>query len=265
MRQAAAAHQQLYGRMAASEEEEAEEAEQERLNVALFATQCVEDLGLFFDRYVTVAENKEEKKKKKKKVQKVNQKKKQPQKVASCSGTDAIRSRSSNKDNLMTIVRSAHENKTTKRELWSADTELFLWNIPAKLKDHYERHLSALVPLHPSVLQEDNIRFALLGTNPYLPSERMKDLPLMFNVNAAMACGMHAANNPLNFCCSLNSFWLYLVRCVGAASRLLGDKQREMEFMMRARHHLEHLFDSNHMKVAEGLVCMAYYSFCQVR
>ncbi len=49
-----------------------------------------------------------------------------------------------------------------------------------------------------------------------------------------------------------------------AASKLVGDKQREVEFMMRARHHLEDLFDSSHMEVAEGLVGMAYYSFSQV-
>ncbi len=184
---AAAAHQQLSDRMAASEEEA--EAEQERLDVALFATQCVEDVGLSFDRYATtVAENKQ-----KEKVQKVKRKKKQPQKVASCSGKDA-----SNKDKLMTI-RSAHENKTSERGLLNADTELSLWNILANLKDHYEKHLSALVPLHPSVLHEDNIRSALLGTNAYLPSERMKDLPLLFSVNAAMACGTHATNNPSTF------------------------------------------------------------------
>ncbi len=49
-----------------------------------------------------------------------------------------------------------------------------------------------------------------------------------------------------------------------AAAKLVGNKQREVEFMMRARHHLEYLFDSSHMEVAEGLMCMAYYSYCQV-
>ncbi len=58
---------------------------------------------------------------------------------------------------------------------------------------------------------------------------------------------------------------LYLtLSAVLAASKLVGDKQREVEFMMRARHHLEYLFDSTHIEVAEGLVCMAYYSFSQV-
>ncbi len=50
-----------------------------------------------------------------------------------------------------------------------------------------------------------------------------------------------------------------------AASTLVGDKQRGVEFVMRARHLLEYLFDSSNMEVAEGLMCMAYYSYSQVR
>ncbi len=48
------------------------------------------------------------------------------------------------------------------------------------------------------------------------------------------------------------------------ASQLVGDKQREVEFMMRARHLLDYLFDCSLMEVAEGLVCMAYLSFSRV-
>ncbi len=135
---------------AASKEEEEEE---KWLKVALFATQCTEDMGLSSDRY-----NKG--------------RKKRPQRIAPYS---------SNKDKLTLITC---ENKR-KRDLWNADAELIMWNNLSFLVGHFERHLWMLVPLHPSVLQEDNVRFALMGQQ----SERMEDFPLLFNVNVAMACG----------------------------------------------------------------------------
>ncbi len=61
-----------------------------------------------------------------------------------------------------------------------------------------------------------------------------------------------------------STFFILSLWMLWAASKLVGDKQREVEFMMRARHHLEYLFDSTHMEVAEGLMCMAYYSLSQV-
>ncbi len=140
--------------MRAASRKEEEEEEEKWLNVALFATQCVEKeaVGLSSDRY----NNK-------------GRKKKQPH--------------SSNKDKLTMI---AYEGKR-KRDLWNADAELILWNNISVLIGHFERNLWMLVPLHPSVLQEDNVRFALMGQQ----SERMEDCPLLFNVNVAMACGTY--------------------------------------------------------------------------
>ncbi len=135
--------------------EEEEDEEEKWLNVASFATQCVEDVGLSSDRYNRAPHGK----------------KKRPQRVAPSGGS---------KDKLTMV---ACENKR-KRDLWNADSALILWNNISVLVGHFERYLWVLVPLHPSVLQEDNVRFALMGQQ----SERMEDFPLLFNVNVAMAC-----------------------------------------------------------------------------
>ncbi len=146
--------------------------EEEELNVVLFATQCVEDVGLSSDRYNHTP----------------HRKKKRPRRIAPFSA--------SKKDKP---TRIAHQNKR-KRGLWNADGELILWNNISVLVGNFERHLWVLVPLHPSVLQEDNIRFALMGQQ----SESMEDFPLMFNVNVAMACG--TSFNTLAFSLSLLLF-----------------------------------------------------------
>ncbi len=78
-------------------------------------------------------------------------------------------------------------------------------------------------------------------------------------ITSSLLCAEHCSPQLLLlYGCSLG------VCCVWAASQLVGDKQREVEFVMRARHHMEYLFDSSHMEVAEGLMCMAYYSLSQV-
>ncbi len=214
-----------------------EEEEEQLLNVVLFATRCVEEVSLSSDRYNHTPHRK---------------KKKQQQRIAPYSG-------SSNNNKLTGITYQSRR----KRGLWNADGELILWNNISVLVGNFERHLWVLVPLHPSVFQEDNIKFALMGQQ----SERMDDFPLMFNVNVAMACGTSLQHTSLlsllltffatsdsSHCCM---WW-------GAALKLVGNEEREVEFMMRARHHLEYLFDSSHIEVAEGLMCMAYYSLCQV-
>ncbi len=221
----------------------AREEEENWLSVALFATQCVEKVGLSSARYNHTHPH---------------GKKKRPQRITSSRGSD--------KNKLMMI---AYENKR-KRDLWNADAELIMWNNLSVLVGHFERHLWMLVPLHPSVLQEDNVRFALMGEQ----SERMEDFPLLFNVNVAMACGTYIqdyspfTHSALPLLCSLCSlFFAHFSSPLvvgGTAMKLVGHKQREEEFMMRARHQLEYLFDSSHIAIAEGLLCMAYYSFCQV-
>ncbi len=181
---------------AASKKEE--EEEEKWLNVALFATQCVEKevVGLSSDRY------------------NYRGKKKRPQRIASSSG-------GSNENKLMMI---ACENKR-KRDLWNADAELILWNNISVLVGHFERHLWALVPLHPSVLQEDNVRFALMGQQ----SERTEDCPLLFNVNVAMACGICPILSALSI--SLLSFfadfWSPLVIVLWGHSDEAGGAQAE--------------------------------------
>ncbi len=216
---------------AASEEEE----EEKWLDVALFATQYVEKVGLSSDCHNHTHPH---------------GKKKRAQMIAPYGGRR-------DKDKLTLI---ACENKR-KGDLWNADAGLILWNNISVLVGHFERHLWPLVPLHPSVLQEDNVRFALMGQK----SERMEDFPLLFNVNVAMACCKLPSARSLHPFSLISNFWSPLiVVCMGAAMKLVGNKQREVEFMMRARHQLEYLFDSSHIEIAEGLLCMAYYSFCQV-
>ncbi len=210
------------------------EEEEKLLSVALFATQCVEDVGLSSDSHNHSAHP--------------HGKKKRPQRIAPSGG-------SSDKDKLTLITC---ENKR-KRGLWNADAGLILWNNISVLVGHFERHLWPLVPLHPSALQEDNVRFALMGQQ----SERTEDFALLFNVNVAMACGILPSARFPSLLSYFADLWSPLV-VVGAAMKLVGNKQREVEFMMRARHHLEYLFDSSHIEIAEGLLCMAYYSFCQV-
>ncbi len=147
------------------------------LNTALFATQAVEKVGLSFDRYKNP-----------------HQRKQQPQRTAAAAsgggggGMDSRSNKNNNKGQLMAMI--TYENKR-KRGLWNSDTELAMWNTLSNLIGHFERHLWVLVPLHPSVLHEDSIRFALLGQ----PSERVEDFPLLFNVNVAMACGTYHFQN----------------------------------------------------------------------
>ncbi len=180
---------------------DASEAEEEWLQVALFATQCVEEAGLSFDRYTDLTEqSKTEKKKKKKKKKKEGkvcsdkqQRKQQPERAATTQVHAAVRyerdTRSSDKDKQLMVAPS---NKR-KIGLWSADTGLTMWNNLANLIKHFERHLWVIVPLRPSVLHEDSIRLALLGQ----PSERaIEDSPLLFNVNVAMACGTYMHTHP---------------------------------------------------------------------
>ncbi len=163
-----------YREAAASEEEKGKRAtlyqilaeeEEKWLNVALFATQCVEDTGISSDRHTHTD--------KKKKT------KKQPQRIV------AAHIRSYNKDQLM-ISHHENNNKRKRGNLCNADTGLSLWSNISVLVGNFEKHLWVLLPLHPSVLHEDNIRFVLMGQ----PERKgMEDLPLMFNVNVAMACG----------------------------------------------------------------------------
>ncbi len=262
---------------------EEEEEEEDSLKAALFATQCVEEVGLFCDRYSAQAKRTEATKMKTQKNKKKSEKKgKRPQKAAAatralCNAragaerTKMMEEIKNNRTNKLMVATYEHNKNygRRKRGLWNADTELSLWTNLANLVGQYERHLSVLVPLHPSVLHEDNIRFALMSQ----PSERIEDFPLLFNVNVAMACGIYflqrsSPSLSLILQDSTSGWWTisnttpHVASIV--ASQLVGNKQREVEFMMRARHHLEYLFDSSHMEVAEGLVCMAYYSFCQV-
>ncbi len=249
-----------YREAAASEEEKderatlcqivaKEEEEEKWLSVALFATQCVEGTGVSSDRHTNTH------KKKKKKM-------KQPQRIVA-----ADSSRSYNKDQLM-ISYHENNNKRKRGNLCNADTGLSLWSNISVLVGNFEKHLWVLLPLHPSVLHEDNIRFALMGQE----SKGVEDLPLMFNVNVAMACGTFSILiyiyiyilAPSSFS-ALSYFTAFgILSSLHVASKVVGDKQREVEFMMRARHHLEYLFDSSQMEVAEGLICMAYHSFCLV-
>ncbi len=101
-------------RHAAREEEEEEE---NWLNVASFATQCVEQVGLSSDCYNRPAHGK----------------KKRPQRIAPSGGSD--------KDKL---TMKAFEDKR-KRHLWNADGELILWNNISVLVGHFERYLWVLV------------------------------------------------------------------------------------------------------------------------
>ncbi len=220
----------------------AEDEEEEKwLNVALFATQCVlEYTGVSSDRHTHTH------KKKKKKM-------KQPQKIV------AAYSRSYNNDQL-TISYHENNNKRKRGNLGNADTGLSLWSNISVLVGNFEKHLWVLLPLHPSVLHEDNIRFALMGQPE---SKGMEDYPLLFNVNVAMACGT-LSKYFLQVPSLLSYLPGYIFIFLYIASKVVGDKQREVEFMMRARHHLEYLFDSSQMEVAEGLICMAYHSFCLV-
>ncbi len=159
--------------------------EEEWLNVALFATQSVENAGLSSDNHSNHIH------KMKKKLQRV---------LAAYSRKDTTR-RSNNKDN-----RLIYENKR-KRALWNADTGLALWNNVSSFILHFERHLWVLVPLPPSVLQEDSVRFALMGQ----PSERAEDFPLLFNVNVAMACGtVQMLHTTLNKCLVLSLLLLLI-------------------------------------------------------
>ncbi len=158
-----------------------EEEDEKWLNVALFATQCVEKVGLSSDRYNHTHPH---------------GKKKRPQRIAP---SGELRS---DKDQLALI---AYEDKR-KRHLWNADAGLILWNNISVLVGQFERHLWALVPLHPSALQEDNVRFALMGQQ----SERTEDFPLFFNVNVAMACGIHyspSAHSPFAYFWRVLSLW----------------------------------------------------------
>ncbi len=159
---------------------EGEKEEEEKwLSVALFATQCVEKVGLSSDCHNHTHPH---------------GKKKQPQRIAP----------SKDKDQLTLI---AYENKG-KRDLWNADAGLIMWNNISVLVGHFERHLWALVPLHPSALQEDNVRFALMGQQ----SERVEDFPLFFNVNVAMACGTYyspSAHLPLSLTFGVLSLWCW--------------------------------------------------------
>ncbi len=186
--------------MASSAEEE--EEEEDSLKVALFATQCVEEVGLIFDRYSALTHRTEATKMKtqKKKTKKNEKKGEQPQKAAAATralcnaraGAKSTKLKEEIKNNRRNkpMVATYEHNKNycrRRRGLWNADTELCLWTNLANLVGQYERHLSVLVPLHPSVLHEDNIRFALMSQ----PSERIEDFPLLFNVNVAMACGTY--------------------------------------------------------------------------
>ncbi len=178
--------------MASSEEEEKEE--EDSLNVALFATRCVEEVGLFFHRYLTQrAKTKKKQKKRRRRKKKKNEKQgKQPRKAADATRVSAAvcNARAGTKGKKMEAAGeyNKHSFCRRKRGLWNADTELCLWTDLVNLIGQYERHLSVLVPLHPSVLHEDSIRFALLGQ----PSERIEDFPLLFNVHVAMACGTYS-------------------------------------------------------------------------
>ncbi len=169
--------------MSSADEVTTNKEEEDSLDAALFATECVERAGLSFDRY-TQSEKKQ--KKKKKKIKKMAQGPQKPT-AAHVSATCMERYTTRSKDRLMTVA--THENKR-RRSLWNADTELSLWNTVSNLIKQFETHLWVLVPLHPSVLHEDSIRFALLGQ----PSERVEDFPLLFNVNVAMACGTYLSN-----------------------------------------------------------------------
>ncbi len=187
--------------MASSEEEEKEEEEEYSLNVALFATQCVEEVGLFFHRYLTQRSKTGTEKKQKKKKKKNEKKGKQSQKAAGATRVSAAVCNARTGVSKGTKIEKMKEQKNMatgeynknnfcrrKRGLWNADTELSLWTNLLNLISQYEKHLSVLVPLHPSVLHEDSIRFALLGQ----PSERIEDFPLLFNVHVAMACGTYS-------------------------------------------------------------------------
>ncbi len=171
----------LWINMSSADEVTASKEEEDLLNAALFATECVEGAGLSFDRYTE--SEKKQKKKKKKKIEKMAQEPQKPT-AAHVSATCRERYSTRSKDRLMTVA--TYKNKR-RRSLWNADAELSLWNTLANLIKQFETHLWVLVPLHPSVLHEDSIRFALLGQ----PSERVEDFPLLFNVNVAMACGTH--------------------------------------------------------------------------
>ncbi len=168
---------------------EEEEEEEQWLNVVLFATRCVEDVGLSSDRYHTP-----------------HRKEKRPQRIAPYGG-------SSDKGKLMRIT---YQNRR-KRGLWNADGELILWNNISVLVGNFEKHLWVLVPLHPSVFQEDNIKFALMGQQ----SERMEDFPLMFNVNVAMACGKSLQHTSL-LSLTLQLWIRFIVECGGGSVEACG-------------------------------------------
>ncbi len=151
--------------VATIKETEAKE-EEEWLNVALFATQSVEEVGLSFDRFNHTYHCKKTKEAKQKKESQIT--------------------RSSSKYKPLVVATYDNKKKNRKRRLCRADIGLAMWNTLSNLIGHFERYLWVLMPLHPSVLHEDSIRFALLGQ----PSETMiEDSPLLFNVNVAMACG----------------------------------------------------------------------------
>ncbi len=133
--------------------------EEDSLNTALFATECVE-AGLFFGRR-GIPRDKQQKK---------------PHKVGG-----PCRATTGNKE---MVEASCYHYK---RRLDVDGSALALWSNLSNLIGYFERYLWVLVPLHPSVLHEDSIRFALLGQ----PSEMVEEFPLLFNVNVAMACGAY--------------------------------------------------------------------------
>ncbi len=136
------------------EQQSPEEAEEECLVVALYATECVEAFGISVDRYPNMKREK-------------------------------MKAKRAANERAMKVAKYLNNCRRRAGGIWNEDAQLCLWNNLATLIRHFEKNLWMLVPLHPSVLHEDSVRFALMGQ----PSDRIEDFPLLFNVNVAMACG----------------------------------------------------------------------------
>ncbi len=106
----------------------------------------------------------------------------------------------------------------------------------------------ANAPLSPAVMDEDNVRSILYHSGDEWGNA------LALNVHIALALGtwLRVGQGVAH------KLFLTPMHCNNAGARAMGELEHSVEHYMKARKHLEYLFDCSDYAVAEGLQGMRY-------